>query len=179
MKRIFFNMMLLAGLLSLTSCIKQIDKTFTGAAVVEFDATVVNSVTSPYTYHVATRTPPFGIPTTTANSTAITRTLTTPVKLRVNLVGAQLAKEEVLEYKVLTDVTPSSPNLLAVQGAHFNTGTKVTIPANSSFGEITIDVLNTGTSSTSPREVHLELVGNASIKPSENYKKVGIRIAQN
>jgi len=178
MKNNITILMMLASVLSLTSCIKQIDKTFTGATVIEFDATVLNTATSPYTYHVATRTPPYGIQTTTANSTAITRTIG-QVKLRVNLVGAQIPSEQQLEYKVVTDVTPTSPNMLATQGTHFNTGTKFTIPANSSFGEITIDVLNTGVSSTNPREVHLELVGNESIKPSENYKRVGIRIAQN
>ncbi len=168
-------------ILMFSSCIKQIEKTFEGATVAEFDASVLNSATTPYTYHVAVRTPPFGIPTTTANSTAIARTLTTPVKLRVNLVGPQRANDEVLSYRVLTsaEVTPAAPNMVAVAGTHFNTGSTFTIPANTSFGEITIDIVNPGTSSTNPREVHLELTGNDNIKPSENYKRVGIRIAQN
>jgi hypothetical protein len=163
----------------LSSCIKQIDKNFNGPTAIEFDATVLNTATTPYTYHVAVRTPPFGIPTTTANSTAITRTLTTPVKLRVNLVGPQRDADEVIQYKVLTDVVPATPNLLATQGTHFNTVSTFTIPAKSSFGEVVIDILNTGVSSTSPREVHLELVGNSNLKPSENHKRVGIRISQN
>jgi hypothetical protein len=179
MRKIILNIFLLTGLFSMTSCIKQIDKNFSGNTVVEFDATVLNTASTPYTYHVAVRTPPFGIPTTTANSTAITRALTTPVLLRVNLVGPQRTTDETLQYKVLTDVAPATPNLLAVQGTHFNTGTTFTIPKGSSFGEITINILNTGVSSTNPREVHLELVGNENLKPSENHKRVGIRIAQN
>lgn len=180
MKR--FSLYILLGLIVLvtdSSCIKQIDKTFQGSSVIEFDATVLNSATTPYTYHVAARTPPYGIPTTTANSTAIIRTMTTPVKLRVNLVGPQRSTEELLTYKVVTDVTPAAPNMLAVQGTHFTTGTTFTVPANTNFGEITINMLNPGTSSTSPREVHLELIGNENVKPSQNYKRVGIRIAQN
>ncbi len=161
-----------------SSCIKQLDKTFQGASVVEFDATVLNSATTPYTYHVTTRVPTYGYPTPTS-AAAITRTTTTPVKLRVNLVGAQKTTDQTITYKVLTDVAPASPNQLAVSGTHYTTGTSFVIPANSSFGEVVINILNTGTSSTTPREVHLELVGNESIKPSENYKRVGIRIAQN
>lgn len=161
-----------------SSCIKQLDKTIQGNPVVEFDATVLNSATTPYTYHVTTKVPTYGYPTPTA-AAAITRTATTSVKLRVNLVGAQKNTDQTITYKVLTDVVPVNPNLLGVSGTHYNTGTSFVIPANSSFGEITINVLNSGVSSTNPREVHLELVGNESIKPSENYKRVGIRIAQN
>jgi hypothetical protein len=179
MRKIIFNIFLLTGLFSMTSCIKQIDKNFSGNTVVEFDATVLNTATTPYTYHVAVRTPPFGIPTTTTNSTAITRTLTTPVLLRVNLVGPQRTTDETIEYKVVTDVTPASPNLVAVKGTHFNTGTTFIIPKGSSFGEVVINILDPGVSSTNPREVHLELVGNVNVKPSENHKRVGIRIAQN
>jgi len=181
MKRMFqyvFGSLFLVMLHS--SCIKEDVKSFTGKTVIEFDATVLNSATTPYTYHVATRTPPFGIPTTTANSVAINRSLTTPVRLRVNLVGAQRSNDEVLSFRVLTDVTPVSPNMLAVSGTHYTiTGNTFTIPANSSFGEIVINIVNPGVSSTNPREVHLELIGNDNIKPSENYKRVGIRIAQN
>ncbi len=179
-QKIKINMLTLMVLFSFSSCIKQIDKKFSGDSVAEFDLAVLNPATPPYPYYVSLRVPPFGLPVTTANSpTVINRSLTTPVKLRVNLVGPQRENDEVMTYKVLTDVTPTSPNLVAVQGTHFNTGTTFTIPAKSSFGEIEIQILNTGTASTNPREVHLEIVGNSNIKPSENYKKAAIRIAQN
>jgi hypothetical protein len=166
--------------LLLSSCIKEDVKSYQGDTVVEFDATVLNSATTPYPYHVAVRTPPFGIPTTTANSVAINRSLATPVRLRVNLVGAQRSVDEVITFNVLTAVTPASPNMVAVAGTHYTiTGSTITIPANSSFGEVVINIVNPGVSSTNPREVHLELVGNSTIKPSENYKRVAIRIAQN
>ena len=179
MKKYSLYILALTVLLVFSSCIKQIDKRFSGDTVIEFDATVLNSATTPYTYHVATRTPPYGIPTTTANSTAITRTLSTPVKLRVNLVGPQRSTDETISYRVVTNVTPAAPNALAVQGTHFTTGTSFVIPANSSFGEIVINIVNPGVSSSTPREVHLELLGNDNIKPSANYKMVGIRISQN
>src|SRR5688572_557159 len=179
MKKYSLYILALTAVLVFSSCIKQIDKRFSGDTVIEFDATVLNSATTPYTYHVATRTPPYGIPTTTANSTAITRTLSTPVKLRVNLVGPQRSTDETISYRVVTNVTPVAPNALAVQGTHFTTGTSFVIPANSSFGEIIINIVNPGVSSSTPREVHLELLGNDNIKPSANYRMVGIRISQN
>ncbi|HMP94587.1 MAG TPA: hypothetical protein PKD90_17030 [Phnomibacter sp.] len=181
MKRTF-NMWALAALVTVlfTSCIKQIDKNYQGPAVIEFDAAVLNSATTPFSYHVAVRTPPFGLPIATANSVPINRSLATPVRLRVNLVGAQRTTDEVISFRVLTDVTPASPNMLAVAGTHYTiTGNTFTIPAGSSFGEIAINIVNPGTASSNPREVHLELVGNDRIKPSENHKRVGIRIAQN
>jgi hypothetical protein len=165
-------------LFAFSSCIKQIDKTFTGNSVVEFDISVLNSSTPPFSYHVATRVAPFGLPITTANSPALTRTSGT-IRLRVNLVGPQRDADETITYRVLTDVTPSTPAQLAVAGTHFNTGTTFTLPAKSSFGELEVQVLNPGSSSTTPREIHLELVGSTNLKPSENYKRVGLRIAQN
>ena len=177
-KKIFIYIGIASLMLSFTSCIKQLDKNFSGDSVVEFDIAVLNSSTPPYAYHVASRVAQFGLPITTANSPALTRA-SGSIKLRVNLVGPQRDTDETISYRVLTDITPTTPSLLGVAGTHFNTGTTFSIPAKSSFGELEVQVLNTGTSSTSPREVHLELVGNANLKPSENYKRVGLRIAQN
>lgn len=180
MHKRYLTVVVAAIVVTMSSCIKQIEKTFTGQPVVEFDAAVLNPVTPPYNYPVLLRIPPYGLPSVTANSPiVITRTMTDTVKLRVNLVGAHRNQDEVISYRVLTDVTPASPNLLAVAGTHFTTGTSFTIPARSSFGEVFIIVRNPGTSSTNPREVHLELMGNSNIKPSENYKRIAIRIAQN
>jgi hypothetical protein len=167
-----------------TSCIKEDVKTFTGDSVVEFDAAVFNPTTSGFTYPILTRHAGFGRPVVSTTSIhyptvdpVINRSIGT-VKLRVNLVGPHRATDEVLQYRVMTDVTPTSPNALAVSGTHFTTSGSVTIPAGSSFGEITITVINPGAASSTPREVHLELLGNENIKPSENYKKVAIRISQ-
>ncbi|MDZ4794524.1 MAG: hypothetical protein SGI83_09625 [Bacteroidota bacterium] len=167
----------LASLL-LTSCIKEDIKSFQGDPVIEFDATVFNSVTAGYTYPILIRAAGFGRAVSTALDPSITRTSAT-VKLRVNLVGAQRSTDEVFTYRIITEAVSVAPNALAVLGTHFSISNTFTIPANTSFGEVIITVLNTGVSSTTPREVHLELEGNGKVGASANYKKVAIRIAQN
>jgi hypothetical protein len=162
-----------------SSCIKEETKTFTGDTVIEFDAAVLNTATTPYTYFATTRVPVYGLTVSATNSpTLITRSLATPVKLRVNLVGPQFSTDQLISYQVINTPVPVSPNMLAVSGTHYTTGGTFTIPANTSFGEVTINIVNPGVSSTNPREVHIELVGNADVKPSENYKRVAIRITQ-
>jgi hypothetical protein len=165
----------------MSSCIKDDLLQFSPAPVIEWDAATINSASSPFTYRVLARHPKFGRPETTSGTTAdplITRTMADPaVKLRVNLVGPHSAVAQNFTYKAIT-VTPNSPNLLAVAGTHYNTTGTFTIPANSSYGEVTINVLNPGPSSNS-REVHLELEGNTNFGVSENYKRIAIRIAQN
>ena len=178
MKKIL-SIAVLSTALLFSSCIKEEVKHYVGSTVIEFDATVLNTATIPFTYFVATRIPPAGLTSTTANSpTVIARTLTTPVKLRVNLVGTQFDTEQVINYRIITTAAPVSPNLLAESGTHFTTTGTFTIPAKSSFGEVTINIVNPGVSSTSPREVHIELTGNTKVLPSENYKRIAIRISQ-
>ena len=169
------------GLASLlfSSCIKEDVKTFQGNPVIEFDAAVFNSVTAGFTYPILTRAAGYGRGVSTTLDPLITRTTSTTVKLRVNLVGPQRSTDEVFTYRIISDAVPVAPNALAVVATHFSASNTFTIPANTSFGEVTITVLNTGISSTTPREVHLELEGNGKVAASANYKKVAIRIAQN
>ena len=181
MRKIFFAILAL-GMLSLNSCIKDDQLQFSPATVIEFDAASNNSATSPFTYRVLNRVPVFGRPETTTGTTAdpaITRAMANPVvKLRVNLVGPHQSTAQNFTYKAIT-VAPNSPNMLAVSPTHYTTTGTFTIPANSSYGEVIINVVNPGVSSTNPREVHLELEGNGAIAASENYKRIAIRIAQN
>ena len=178
MKKYSFLIYLGVVSLLLTSCIKEDIKTFQGNTVAEFDAAVYNSVAAGFTYPILTRAAGYGRAVSASLDPTITRA-SGMVKLRINLVGLQRSKDEILNYRVMTEVVPFSPNALAVSGTHFTTGSSVTIPANSSFGEITIAIINTGVSSTTPREVHLELTGNTDVMASQNYKKIAIRIAQN
>ena len=168
--------------LTLGSCIKEDIKYYNGPRVIAFDAASINPATSPYTYKVLTRVPLFGRAETTTGATAdpvLSRTMANPVvKLRVNLVGPHMSSDQNFTFKAIT-VTPPSPNMLAVSGTHYTITGTFTIPANSSYGEVVVNVLNSGMSSTSPREVHLELEGNAAIGISENYKRIALRIAQN
>lgn len=184
MKRILFAILAI-GSLSLSSCIKEQIKHYTGPTVIEFDAAGKNSATSPFTYRVLTRVPLYGRPETSVAvgtqpaDPLITRSMANPVvRLQVNLVGAQMSTPQIFTYSILTNVTPPGTGQLGVTGLHFTTTGTFTIPANSSFGEVIINVLNTGTTSNIPREVHLELAPNGVIGVSENYKKIAIRISQ-
>lgn len=181
MRNIVLGIMALS-LLSLSSCIKDDLLQFAPKTVIEFDAAGINSATAPYTYRVLARHPKFGRAETTTGTTAdplITRSMADPViRLRVNLVGAQLTSDQTFTYKAIT-LTPVLPNLLATSPTYYTTSGTFTIPAGSSFGEVVVNVVNPGVSSTAPRELHLELDGNATIGASENYKKIAIRIAQN
>ncbi len=115
---------------------------YQGESVVEFDATVFNSgncwLYLP-NFSKSSWLWPCGLHSTYFSSLdpSITRTSGT-VKLRVNLVGAQRPTDELLTYRVMTEAVPTAPNILAISGTHYTTGNTLIIPANSSFGEITI-----------------------------------------
>jgi len=137
---------------------------------VEFDAASWNANGAGLTYPMMTRVPTFNAATPTS-AASLTRTTGT-VTLRVNLVGAQSSTPISFDYVVASEST-------AVAGTHYTAITgKGTIPANSSFGTVTITVLDPGVSSTTARDLVLQLVDNSSIKASVNYAKVGLRISQ-
>jgi hypothetical protein len=168
MKKILTSSILLC-ILFLTGCVKNELTVYTGA-VVEFDAASWNANAAGLTYPMMTRVPTFNAatPTSAASLTRATGTVT----LRVNLVGAQRSTATDFDYVVASEST-------ATPGTHYTAITgKGTIPANSSFGTITITILNTGVSSATARDLVLQLVDNSSIKASVNYAKVGLRISQ-
>ena len=67
----------------------------------------------------------------------------------------------------------------AVAGTHYSalSGT-VTIPKDSSFGYINIQILNPGISRNEARFLGIRLNSSGSIKPSQNYKEIGLFIDQ-
>jgi hypothetical protein len=175
MKKLIFIVPLLA--LILTSCIKDSEVKFEGKSFVEFDANTFNAPTSPYPYNVVTRVVPFGY--ASATSYPLVSRTTGSVKLRVNLVGRKFSTDQQIMYTILSTPAPVSPNALAVSGTHFTTNSMLTIPANSNFGELTVNILNTGTTSTTLREVHLQLVGNSEVSASGGSSNaVALRISQ-
>ncbi|MBT0811977.1 DUF4843 domain-containing protein [Litoribacter ruber] len=93
------------------------------------------------------------------------------VNLQVNLVSAQRTSDETITYNIVGDGTS------AVAGTHYNASGSLVIPANSSFGELEVEILDTGVG-TGVVDLLLELEGNANISASENYKRVQIRISQ-
>jgi hypothetical protein len=168
MKRIFFITTLLAAII-LNGCIKN-DPVIYEDTKIEFDAAIWNANGAGLTYPILTRVPAQNIATGTGQP-SLTRT-TGQVQLRINLVGAQRSAATTFTYRVVTAETT------AVVGTHFTapSGTG-TIPANSSFGIITIDILNPG-ASTGSKVIVLELTDNNDVKASVNYAKVGLSIAQ-
>jgi hypothetical protein len=185
----------LAGMLLLTSCIKQLEKAFTGATVVEIDAAVLNSNATGVTYPIITRIPPAGIPLRTADSTL--RRWSGTVKVRVNLVGPQVAQEQTIGYKIFTSpitsisfpatATGQTPTaaagtlsvLNALAGTHFTAlSGKCTIPANSSFGFIDLPVINAGTTAAQGRFVGIQLDSTGTLMPNPNYARIGMVIDQ-
>ena len=180
---VFFLSLLTLGF---SSCIKNEEIVFEDT-VVEFDAATYNAKASGQVYPLLTRVPGYGRATRTSNvaATALSpAALADPlltrssglVKFRVNLVGPQRNSDIVMNYTVLPAVAPA---ISAVSGTHYTTGNTVTIPANSSFGEISVQILNPGVASTTPVRLILQLETTNGVVASENFKTIALSIAQN
>ncbi|MFD2965775.1 hypothetical protein [Sphingobacterium bambusae] len=150
------------------SCIKNEEILFTDT-LVEWDATTFNAKASGKEYALFTRVPVYGAAVNNAQP-LITRT-SGEIRLRVNLVGPQRSSAIEIPYSVV------SAESTAVQGTHYSMAGTVTIPANSSFGEVLVNVLDAGASSGN-RILVLQLDGNAEIQPSTRYRQVGLSINQ-
>ncbi|WP_345951759.1 hypothetical protein ABDD95_10055 [Mucilaginibacter sp. PAMB04274] len=178
MKNIKIYLVALVAIL-FSSCIKDEKVVFTDS-VVEWDASVYNANAAGLNYPFLTRVPGYGRATVTTDPT-IART-SGSIKLRINLVGAQRSTPTTVTYRVVALAQPQNPTattpLPAVAGTHFTTSGTATIPANSSFGEVEVQIVNPGVTSTAPRDVVLEIMSTDGVKPSENDKFVGIRISQ-
>jgi Domain of unknown function (DUF4843) len=168
MKRIFFIITIVAAF-ALNGCIKNDNVIWEGSQI-EFDAAIWNANAAGQTYPILTRVPAQGT-VTGASQPTLTRSSGT-VELRVNLVGAQRSAPTNFTYQVV------SAESTAVAGTHYTapSGTG-TIPANSSFGIISINILNPG-ASTGSKVLVLQLTENPEAKVSVNYAKVGLSIAQ-
>jgi hypothetical protein len=193
------NIYMLAGLMSilaLSSCIKQIDKTFQGQTVVEIDPTVLNSANATAGYPVLTRIPAEGIPLRTADSTL--RRLNGIVRVRVNLVGPQSDQAQTIGYKVLTaspitsvsfpaTATGQTPSAAAatlavtnaVAGTHYTSlSGSCMIAPKSSYGYIEIPIINGGATAGQARFLGIQLDSSGTLKPNPNYNKIGLAIDQ-
>jgi len=168
MKKIKLYIIALIGF-TLSSCIKNDRIVYTGSEL-EWDAATYNANALGVTYPILTRLPGYGRAALTTDP-SITRA-SGSVKFRVNLVGPQRSTPTTVNYVVLSGVTT------AVAGTHYNTSGSFTIPANSSFGEVQVDILNPGATSGS-KDLVLELVAPAGMTVNANDKDLGIRIAQN
>lgn len=169
MKKIINYILSLTLVVFLTSCIDN-DPTLWEGSLVEFDATVLNAPAVGKDFPLLVRVPPFGFPAPSSGTT-ISR-VSGNIIFRVNFVGAHRSTDETVSIAVVEAETT------AEAGVHYTMPGSVVIPANSSYGELTISILDAGIGEA-PVNLVLELVGNETIKPSENYKRLGIRIAQN
>jgi hypothetical protein len=154
---------------SLTGCIKQ-DNILIKELQVEFDAASWNARGAGVTYPIITRLPPYGMPLA-ATDPLITRASGT-IRFRVNLIGAQQATQQTLNFSVVATGTT------AVSGTHFTIPGTIVIPANSSFGEAVVNVINPGVTSATPVTLVLEVTGNSLIKGATELNKIGIQISQ-
>lgn len=185
----------LASLMLLVGCIKNDPVIFT-APLAEFDAASWNANAAGQTYPIITRLAGFNRVANTTDSSL--RRLSGTFRIRVNLVGAPSKKEETIGYKIFTTSplpTVSFPATIAgqtpaaaaatltyadgIQGTHFATlSGKVTIPADSAFGYLSLSVLNAGSMPGQARFLGIRLDSTGSLRPSVNYGTLGLAIDQ-
>ncbi|MEZ4902904.1 MAG: DUF4843 domain-containing protein [Spirosomataceae bacterium] len=150
MKKIaqLFLFVLMAG--SLTSCFENYFDLYR-ATVVEFDAAVRTAPAAGRTYPLLAVSNGAGIQ-----------------KAQINLVGPQQATDRTIK------VTVEPALSTAVAGTHYKiVNENVTIPANSSFGELQIEILRVPAQANITFNLVVAIEGSADIKPSENYKRLG------
>jgi hypothetical protein len=152
MKKIYL-LYLLALVLVSSSCIEQNYPKLEGS-LLEFQDAVVTSPVAGETY-----------PRITIANTVGTH------NLRVNLVGAHRASDEIIMYSAMTVGTT------AVSGRDYTMTGKLTIPKGSSFGTLTVNIINTGRIGGSV-DLLLQIDGNDEIGYNSNYNKVQLRITR-
>ncbi len=157
MKKYFLNTFIAAALVAgLSACFEKPNLSYSGPTVVEFDAAVTTAPAVGRTFPLIATTNGAGQLTT-----------------RVNLVGPQRATESVI--KIGVDAAAST----AVEGTHYRilNNKTATIPAQSSFGTVTIEILRVPAQANTTLTLVLLLEGNGTdILPSENFKRVGYNI---
>lgn len=156
MKKITNISLIILLLTSLSSCFKDNKVAFDSMTLVEFQDAIVNSNALGKTF-----------PLLASTNVAQVRVL------RINLVGAQRDKDEIIKFSV--DPTEST----AVAGTNYDLAgvSSITIPAKSSFGELKVNILKAPAQSGKTVNLVFILEGNGTdIKANTNYRKVGYRI---
>lgn len=149
MKKISFLILTVAVFLT-TACFESSRVTFSGS-LVEFQSTIVSSLAVGKTYPI------------------LNVTRGTSIATQVNLVARQSPQDITVRYSV--DRAEST----AVEGTHYvlTDAGNVVFKSNTSTATTNIETRNVAN-----MDVVLVLIleGNETIKPSENYKRVGFRI---
>ncbi len=166
---------IIIGLLALiftSSCIRNDQVVFDQKTVVEFDAASYNANAAGLTYPILSVVPGYGRAALSSDP-ALSRTNPGIKKFRVNLVGPQNPNPIKVFYTTFAGTT-------AVENVHYKTlKGELTIPANSSFGEAEVEILNPGPNTPSTRLLNLILTGGDNgVTSSANYRVISLRIAQ-
>lgn len=92
------------------------------------------------------------------------------ISIRINLVGAHI--DSPVDIMIGIDTAST-----AVQGVHYRmASTLVTIPANSSFVDLPIDILTGNLDASESPDLVLNIIDAGDVKISENYKSVKLQI---
>ena len=174
MKKRLNIILVLCTAIVLGSCTKNELPVYT-KAVVELDAATWNANAAGRTYPILTRVPGYNRPVSSSDP-LLTRNSPGIKKFRVNLVGRQFDKPVTLQY----DLFAGNGGSTAVEGKHFNISRTLTIPPNSSFGEMEVEILNPGAPPAGQSFVDILLILNSveGIESSVNYRVIGLRVAQ-
>ncbi|WP_040670673.1 hypothetical protein [Nitritalea halalkaliphila] len=153
MKKLVIYVMALF-LLGFSACMEQNRPIFRGAEV-EFDFAVLTAPVGGLTFPRRT----------VANTVGET-------EFRVNFVSAHRAEDTFVDVEIDPEFTT------AVEGVDFTlSDTRVRIPANESFGFVTVGIINTGAIGGFV-DVTLKLVDTGDVIASPNFQRVQVRITR-
>ena len=195
--KIKYSLTVLLAILVFTGCIKN-DPVILREQLVEFDATSFNNnslgFASTINFPILGRNPGFGRVSNTTDSTI--RRFAQTLRLRVNLIGPQSSKDETVGFEIFgtpiltfnqpataSGQTPSSPGATlgifdAVAGVDYAlpTSKALTIPANSSFGFLDLQILASPAAPGTGRFIDIRLNNTGSLKVSVNFSELGLVI---
>lgn len=196
MKKTYLMITVLAFFaLGMGGCIKNDPVIYTDRQV-EIDATSWNANAAGLTYPIIGRIPGYGRVANTSDSTL--RRQSGTIRIRLNLIGAQLSKAETVGYTIASSSPITTFNMPAtiagqtpataagaltvsnaVAGTHY-TGLSgsVNFPANSSFAFIDIPILNAPATAGEGRYLGIKLNNNGTLKAAVNYSELGLVIDQ-
>jgi len=195
--KIKYSLTVLLAILVFTGCIKN-DPVILREQLVEFDATSFNNnslgFASTINFPILGRNPGFGRVSNTTDSTI--RRFAQTLRLRVNLIGPQSSKDETVGFEIFgtpiltfnqpataSGQTPSSAGATlgifdAVAGVDYTlpTSKALTIPANSSFGFLDLQILASPAAPGTGRFIGIRLNNTGSLKVSVNFSELGLVI---
>jgi hypothetical protein len=162
-KKYIISFAFLGMMTLLSSCFEDMTIRFDKPGLVEFESAVRTAPAAGAIYPII----------------ATTRTAGT-LPLQVNLVGAHLKAAEEMTVTVDTAISKflNATTIRAVEGTHFSlNGGKVVMKADTSFGVYRFGVQNVAPVAGRFALVVLKLEDGNTLKASENYRRVGYRIA--